>query len=218
MEYKYTPYHDSVSDDELISDIIRIANEINSDTLTQQQYKDFGKYGINKVIYRFHSWNEALKRANLHTSANYQFSLDELYENIERVWIAKGKQPVRADMNNKAISVISSGAYLRRFGTWSNALQSFVEYINAEEDNTSTFGVPTHTSSPDTRNINLRLRWKTMKRDNFKCCCCGASPATDPSVELHVDHIIPWSKGGKTTPDNLQTLCSKCNFGKGDLL
>lgn len=66
------------------------------------------------------------------------------------------------------------------------------------------------------REIGLQLRFKVFKRDNFKCCLCGASPAKDPTVELHVDHIIPWSKGGETTIDNLQTLCSKCNIGKSD--
>ena len=69
-----------------------------------------------------------------------------------------------------------------------------------------------------TRDINLRLRYKVMMRDNFKCCACGASPAKNPEIELHIDHIIPWSKGGETTIDNLQTLCSKCNLGKGGLL
>jgi 5-methylcytosine-specific restriction endonuclease McrA len=34
-------------------------------------------------------------------------------------------------------------------------------------------------------------------------------------VELHVDHVTPWSKGGETTLANLQTLCNKCNLGKG---
>ena len=69
-----------------------------------------------------------------------------------------------------------------------------------------------------TRDIPDRLRYTVLKRDNFKCCACGASPAKDPSVELHIDHIIPWSKGGETTLENLQTLCSKCNLGKSDLL
>ena len=66
------------------------------------------------------------------------------------------------------------------------------------------------------REAGLSLRYAVLKRDHFKCCACGASPAKDPSVELHVDHIIPWSKGGETTIDNLQTLCSKCNLGKSD--
>ena len=68
------------------------------------------------------------------------------------------------------------------------------------------------------REIGLQLRFKVLKRDNFKCCACGASPAKDPSIELHLDHIIPWAKGGETVMDNLQTLCSKCNLGKSDLL
>ena len=66
------------------------------------------------------------------------------------------------------------------------------------------------------RVISHKLRYQVLKRDNFKCCACGASPAKDPSVELHVDHVIPCSKGGETTIDNLQTLCSKCNIGKSD--
>lgn len=66
------------------------------------------------------------------------------------------------------------------------------------------------------RRIPTKLRYQVLKRDHFKCCICGASPAKDSSVELHIDHIIPWSKGGETTLNNLQTLCSKCNIGKSD--
>ena len=68
------------------------------------------------------------------------------------------------------------------------------------------------------RDINDRLRFKVLKRDNFKCVCCGKSPAIDSNVQLHVDHIIPWSKGGETVMENLQTLCSKCNLGKSNVL
>ena len=68
------------------------------------------------------------------------------------------------------------------------------------------------------RVISDKLRYQVLKRDNFKCCACGASPAKNPAVELHIDHILPWSKGGETTLENLQTLCSKCNIGKSDSL
>ena len=68
------------------------------------------------------------------------------------------------------------------------------------------------------RNINLRLRYKVLKRDNFKCVICGRSPAKDQNIELHVDHIIPYSKGGETVIENLRTLCSDCNLGKSNLL
>ncbi|MCF7930479.1 MAG: HNH endonuclease [Acholeplasmataceae bacterium] len=57
-------------------------------------------------------------------------------------------------------------------------------------------------------------RYDIMKRDGFKCCICGAK-ATD-GVRLEVDHIMPVSKGGKSTDANLQTLCERCNKGKRD--
>jgi hypothetical protein len=68
------------------------------------------------------------------------------------------------------------------------------------------------------RDPSLRLRWRVLQRDNFKCCGCGASPAITLGVELHVDHIHPWSEGGETVFENLQTLCSICNLGKSNLL
>ena len=69
------------------------------------------------------------------------------------------------------------------------------------------------------RQPNLRLRFRVLSRDNFTCSACGASPAKNPSapVELQVDHIIPWSKGGETVFENLQTLCQNCNLGKSNL-
>lgn len=54
-----------------------------------------------------------------------------------------------------------------------------------------------------------------MQRDRLTCPACGASPAKENGVELHVDHFVPWSRGGETTLENLQTLCSRCNLGKG---
>ena len=34
--------------------------------------------------------------------------------------------------------------------------------------------------------------------------------------EMEGDHIVPWSKGGKTVPENLQMLCRRCNTPKSD--
>lgn len=65
---------------------------------------------------------------------------------------------------------------------------------------------------------SARLRFEVLVRDRSTCRLCGASPLKDPSVTLHIDHIIPWSKGGDTTMENLQTLCSKCNLGKSDII
>lgn len=61
-----------------------------------------------------------------------------------------------------------------------------------------------------------KLRFQILQRDGFRCKLCGRSAAD--GVKLHVDHIIPIAKGGKTVPENLQTLCDKCNWGKSDTL
>jgi hypothetical protein len=67
----------------------------------------------------------------------------------------------------------------------------------------------------DRRHIPMHLRFKVLERDGFRCVACGDSPALTRGVKLHIDHIEPWSKGGKSTPDNLRTLCAACNHGKG---
>ena len=58
------------------------------------------------------------------------------------------------------------------------------------------------------------MRYDVLRRDGFRCVLCGTS-SKDGAV-LHVDHIIPVSKGGKTVMNNLRTLCEKCNIGKSN--
>jgi hypothetical protein len=58
-----------------------------------------------------------------------------------------------------------------------------------------------------------RTRYLVLKRDGYRCVMCGAT-ATE-GAKLQVDHILPRSKGGKAVLDNLQTLCDRCNRGKG---
>jgi len=63
------------------------------------------------------------------------------------------------------------------------------------------------------RRPSRRLRYRVFKNDKFSCVFCGRNPKED-GVKLHADHIIPWSKGGRTVIENLQTLCADCNWGK----
>lgn len=58
------------------------------------------------------------------------------------------------------------------------------------------------------------LRNKIKERDNYTCQICGKYMPDE--VGLHVDHIIPISKGGKTVEQNLQVLCDKCNLRKSN--
>lgn len=61
--------------------------------------------------------------------------------------------------------------------------------------------------------MTKELREFVKKRDNYTCQICGKYMPDE--VGLHIDHIIPVSKGGKSIPQNLRVLCSKCNGKKG---
>lgn len=60
------------------------------------------------------------------------------------------------------------------------------------------------------------LRNSIKERDNHTCQMCSVSVEDQSLLLLEVDHIIPVSKGGLSTPDNLQTLCWKCNRTKSN--
>lgn len=64
--------------------------------------------------------------------------------------------------------------------------------------------------------MTVSLRAQVLVRDGSRCRMCGRS--VSDGVKLHVDHVIPVSKGGLTEPANLQTLCEDCNLGKSNRL
>lgn len=66
--------------------------------------------------------------------------------------------------------------------------------------------------------MTSKLRNQILMRDNYTCQKCGISLKDEPNLLLEVDHIIPISKGGMTTVENLQTLCWRCNRTKGNKL
>lgn len=63
--------------------------------------------------------------------------------------------------------------------------------------------------------VSNKMRFSIYARDGYRCKKCGVSQR---AAALEIDHIIPIAKGGKSTYDNLQTLCHRCNVEKGDKL
>jgi len=214
-----------IPDQELIEDLKRVARLVLPQKVTQKNYNENGKYSSETIHVRF-GWNNALKKAGLEISVQQNISDEELFNNLEELWVKLGRQPGRRDMI-LPYSRYSERPYINRFTTWRKALETFIEYVNQEEssqviegknipkeDNVNSDQKRTRMTK---RDINWRLRFIVMRRDNFKCKNCGRSPATDQSIILHVDHVKAWANGGETVLENLQTLCSVCNIGKSNL-
>ncbi|WP_253861774.1 HNH endonuclease [Mycobacterium asiaticum] len=64
--------------------------------------------------------------------------------------------------------------------------------------------------------MTSKLRNLIKSRDNYTCRSCSVSVAAEPHLLLEVDHVIPVSRGGLSTPENLQTLCWRCNRTKSN--
>ena len=229
MKFELEENARGASDEELLEDLRRCAKAIGRNTVTMREYDAIGKAHSQTIRQRFGSWPNALERAGLQPSrSKIGITDEELFENIKSLWISLGRQPRRAEVKTPG-SRFSSGPYEKRFGSWSNALREFVAWVNSDspgqpqqQEATPNQGeaestVQTGSAKRRTRReISERQRFRILVRDGFRCRACGVSPLVQPGVELHVDHILPWSKGGETTDDNLETKCKQCNLGKGD--
>ncbi len=67
---------------------------------------------------------------------------------------------------------------------------------------------------PLPRRLPLPLSRRTvLARDVYTCQYCGAQPGR---ADLTVDHVLPRSRGGLTTWENVTTACGPCNRRKGN--
>jgi 5-methylcytosine-specific restriction endonuclease McrA len=61
---------------------------------------------------------------------------------------------------------------------------------------------------PSGRSVPVSRRG-VLRRDEHRCAYCGASAST-------IDHVLPRSRGGKDSWENLVACCLSCNNTKGD--
>lgn len=214
MKFELEPHHRNMPDEELLQDLARVAKEIGKDRVTIDEYNERGHFHNTTLTRRFGSWFTALEKAGLKKTRNLNIPDEELFNNLVDVWRRLGRQPKYQDLTSQT-SKYTAGTYEKRFGGWRKALEAFVRWANEGEIQPGEELPKRPTSRHRTpRNINHRLRFLVMRRDNFKCRITGRSPATDPNV---IDHIVPWDKGGETVMENLQTLAKEINIGKSNL-
>src|SRR5690606_31072345 len=68
-------------------------------------------------------------------------------------------------------------------------------------------------TSINAKDRNGVVKFKIFARDGFKCFYCGKS-SIEKDARLVLDHLIPQTNGGRSTPINLVTCCTECNNSK----
>lgn len=226
----------------LLAELREIATRSDSDILDFQTYKQCGgTYSIGTFQHHFGKWKNAVEKIGM-KDGHRPSTDEELFSEIQRLWEIFGRQPETREMRRDGN--ISLNVFQRRFGSWMKAIHAFCrdreKWPEEELDVSKSSGRPSKSLKlPEARPIqektgesdqmetiimttprfpSPRLRFRVLQRDKFTCIKCGRSPTNEDGVKLHVDHIKPYSKGGETVIENLQTLCEKCNIGKGDII
>lgn len=100
-----------------------------------------------------------------------------------------------------------------------NSLDKRIKDLMIDDDVTNKTGIFNYVLTGDERKLNIRAFTDKQKqaqyiKQNGICVKCRKHFEID---DMEGDHIIAWSQGGHTTPDNLQMLCKKCNNTKSDI-
>lgn len=227
MTYEFTRSRvDKISENEVKAELERVAGIFEYREFGYREFDQFAEACSSSTVKRVYgSWKKALQSLDspLKLKSKRQYTDRQLFEEMDRVWVALGHRPSRIEWESSDPN-ISYNTYKYTFGNWTDACLKFIEYKMGSgiEIECSEISTPTPTSTPKkskpqrNRNVSPRLRLKVLERDDFRCVLCGRSPVTDFGVKLQIDHVVPFSKGGTTEFENLQTLCWECNIGKGD--
>jgi hypothetical protein len=89
-----------------------------------------------------------------------------------------------------------------QYGVWGQNGEPYVSHNAASQANAPV-------GERNSRVIPQAVKIAVSARDGGRCRQCGSTE------ELHFDHVIPWSKGGANTVNNIQLLCGPCNRRKG---
>ncbi len=223
------PQYQVYSTEAMLGELRRVAAHYENRRFSRREYDAVAAACKGSAILaRFGSWQGALDAAGLQLEKagknRWLIADQQLFEEMERVWSEVGHRPSHDEWvsHNPRYSYTT---YKARFKGWVNACAAFIAYVSGEEPNNAQAAA---TSKPEQksakaqspanlekRNVSDKLRYRVLARDHFQCVLCGRSPASEPGVKLHIDHIVPFSKGGKTELENLRSACNTCNWGKG---
>lgn len=167
----------------------------------------------------FGEWAEVCKAADMNVWKTHRYDDEDIINLFLDCWRWRGQRPVITDLkryNKEHGTMLSEGTIANRWGNWA----SFVKLISQLGQGQITVSnvIDAKIEKNPREAISASLRSRILRRDNYTCVDCGASPRKDSKVTLHIHHIKPVSKGGKSVIENLVTNCSACNLGKSDII
>lgn len=220
-----------MSNTDILDSLKALAAKLEKFELTTRDVEWNLPFSAETLRNRWGSSRAAFEAAGLSsTNLGRRYSDEECFANLLKVWTHYRRPPQYAEMGIPP-SQVGGKSYVKRFKTWNKTLGAFVEHVKqkdtskleikllAMEEEHSPLNIKKSSrriSAEEIRDISLGLRFRILHRDHFKCVLCGDHPARNAQCVLHVDHVVPWSKGGKTREGNLRTLCATCNVGRGN--
>jgi uncharacterized protein YdaU (DUF1376 family) len=113
----------------------------------------------------------------------------------EPEWIMR-RMRVDADTYARVVAVVLGEFFKRRRGRlYSPLIEKWIEK---------------HRKGTPRKWISLEIQNAVKQRDGTKCRYCGCDQGP-----FHLDHVQPYSRGGKDTLNNLVVACARCNWDKG---
>lgn len=122
----------------------------------------------------------------------------------------------------KEMKGLDWGIFYNKYGAGkydAKQLEARIVELMEDEDVSKQSGIYEFLLDGDERHLNIRTFTPQMARAAYERQK-GTCPKCNKHFEIgemQADHIIPWSKGGRTTADNCQMLCADCNRRKSDI-
>lgn len=240
MDFKFQRKRlNEIPEAKILDELEKIAKRFNYIEFAWRDFDKMADISANTVKKHFGSWKKGLEALKNYLqqkgldlsprphAPNRIHSDRDLFNEMDRIWQKVGQRPSRTEWE-MSDPKIAYNTYKQRFGGWTNACLKFIEYkmgssilaedfvLSNQEGQKPLKDGKVEYEQESSRNVSLSLRLQVLSRDNFRCVFCGKSPATNLETKLHIDHINPFSKGGKSILENLQTLCEECNLGKSN--
>lgn len=238
MDFKFERTRiDKIPREKIIDELVKVADKYRYMRFTSRDFSGSASIGHQVIFREFGTWDEAMRVLTEYLKQNNiilklrtkpkrkdAYTQKQLFDEMQRIWSKIGHRPSKIEWE-QSNPKINYNTVRRHFNGWINACLKFIEYITGEilvenkrilEKPNSELKKQFKYEPKNNRTIPLGIRLEVLARNNFRCVYCGKSPSTDIGTKLHIDHILPFSKGGKSIIENLQILCFDCNLGKSN--